>query len=68
MRAALIGFGTDASHGWERTHIDGVERIAQLLAGYLQVPFIFAHDAEPVGPVETFPEQEQEVGLKVDPS
>lgn len=68
MRAALIGFGTDASHGWERTHIDGVERIAQLVAGYLQVPFIFAHDAEPVGPVETFPEQEQEVGLKVDPS
>ncbi len=68
MRAALIGFGTDASHGWERTHLDGVERIAQLVAGYLQVPFIFAFDAEPAGPVEAFPEQEQEVGLVVDPT
>ncbi len=68
MRAALIGFGTDASHGWERTHLDGLERVAQLVAGYLQVPFIFAFDAEPAGPVESFPEQEQELGLVVDPT
>ena len=68
MRAALIGFGTDASHGWERTHLDGLERVAQLVAGYLQVPFIFAFDAAPAGPVESFPEQEQEVGLVVDPT
>lgn len=68
MRAALIGFGTDASHGWERTHLDGVERVAQLVAGYLQVPFIFQFDAHAEGPVEAFPEQEQEVGLIVDPT
>ncbi|WP_370327864.1 osmoprotectant NAGGN system M42 family peptidase [Euzebya sp.] len=68
MRAALIGFGTDATHGWERTHLDGLERIAQLVAGYLQVPFIFAFDVEPEGKVESFPEQEQRVGLVVDPS
>jgi peptidase M42 family hydrolase len=68
VRAALIGFGTDASHGWERTHLDGVERVAQLVAGYLQVPFIFQFDAEPTGPVEAFPEQEQQVGLVVDPA
>jgi peptidase M42 family hydrolase len=68
MRAALIGFGTDASHGWERTHLDGVERVAELVAGYLQVPFIFQFDAAPSGPVEAFPEQEQQVGLVVDPS
>lgn len=68
MRAALIGFGTDASHGWERTHLDGLERVAQLVAGYLQVPFIFAFDVEPVGTVEAFPDQEQEVGLVVEPS
>lgn len=68
MRAALIGFGTDASHGWERTHLDGIERVAQLVAGYLQVPFIFQFDVEPVGKVEAFPEQEQQVGLVVDPT
>lgn len=68
MRAALIGFGTDASHGWERTHLDGVERVAQLVAGYLQVPFIFQFDALREGPPEAFPEQEQQVGLVVDPA
>ena len=68
MRAALVAFGTDASHGWERTHLDGLERVAQLIAGYLQVPFIFAWDEAGGGPVEEMPEQEQEVGLVVDPT
>lgn len=66
MRAALIGFGTDASHGWERTHVDGVRRVAQLIAGYLQTPLLFAFDAAPIGPVQEFPEQEQELGLILD--
>lgn len=66
MRAALIGFGTDASHGWERTHVDGVRRVAELIAGYLQTPLLFAFDAAPIGPVEAFPEQEQELGLIID--
>ncbi|CAN5346449.1 osmoprotectant NAGGN system M42 family peptidase [soil metagenome] len=66
MRAALIGFGTDASHGWERTHVDGLTRVAQLIAGYLQTPLLFAFDAKPVGAVGEFPEQEQELGLILD--
>lgn len=66
MRAALIGFGTDATHGWERTHVDGLTRIAQLVAAYLQTPQLFSFDAEPEGPVQSFPEQEQELGLTLD--
>jgi peptidase M42 family hydrolase len=66
MRAALIGFGTDATHGWERTHVDGVRRIAELVAGYLQTPLLFAFDAKPRGEVAEFPIQEQELGLTLD--
>ncbi|MPZ88303.1 MAG: osmoprotectant NAGGN system M42 family peptidase, partial [Nitriliruptorales bacterium] len=57
-RAALIGFGVDASHGYERTHLDAIQRIAELVALYLQTPLTFAWDATPRGPLEEFPSQE----------
>ncbi|MGM0818010.1 MAG: osmoprotectant NAGGN system M42 family peptidase, partial [Actinomycetota bacterium] len=43
-RAALIGCGVDASHGWERTHLDGIRNVAELLVAYLQTPLMFAWD------------------------
>lgn len=55
-RAALIGFGTDATHGHERTHIDSIMATAELLALYLQTPLTFGTwDATPTGPLEGFP-------------
>ncbi len=55
-RAALIGFGVDATHGHERTHLDGIVATAELLALYLQTPLTFARwDAEGSGPLERFP-------------
>lgn len=36
VRHALLTFGTDATHGYERTHIDSVLSIAALLAVYAQ--------------------------------
>jgi len=36
VRVGLIGMGVDASHNYERTHIDGVVRVAQLIAEYLR--------------------------------
>lgn len=33
---ALIGCGVDASHGWERTHVEGIIAVADLLLAYLQ--------------------------------
>lgn len=55
-RAALIGFGVDATHGHERTHIDGIVGTAELLALYLQTELTFAKwDAEPSGPLKEFP-------------
>ena len=59
MRAALIGFGVDASHGHERTHLDGIRAVAELLTVYLQTPLTFDFDRKPVGPVEEFITQEE---------
>lgn len=55
-RAALVGFGVDASHGWERTHLDGLERLAELLVRYLASDLTFSGwDRTPTGPLEEFP-------------
>jgi putative aminopeptidase FrvX len=58
-RAALLGFGVDASHGNERTHLDGIRNVAELLAAYVQTPLTFAWDERPHGSLEHFPTQEQ---------
>lgn len=58
-RAALIGFGTDASHAHERTHLDGIRRIAELVAAYAQTPLTFEWDDSPRGALEDFPEADQ---------
>ena len=35
VKHGLIGPGVYASHGYERSHIDGVENTLKLLAGYI---------------------------------
>jgi len=40
VRHALITFGTDATHGYERTHIDSILSIARLLAVYAQAELL----------------------------
>lgn len=37
IRHGLIGAGVYASHGYERSHIDGVYNTLKLLCGYLNV-------------------------------
>ncbi|WP_017937871.1 osmoprotectant NAGGN system M42 family peptidase [Zestomonas thermotolerans] len=46
IRTALLAFGCDATHGYERTHIDSLAALARLLAGYLLSPPVFASDAQ----------------------
>jgi peptidase M42 family hydrolase len=36
MRAALVGFGTDATHGHERTTLQAIRSTAELIAAYVQ--------------------------------
>ncbi len=55
-RAALVGFGVDATHGHERTHLDSIVATARFVALYLQTELTFADwDAQPTGPLEEFP-------------
>jgi peptidase M42 family hydrolase len=59
-RAALVGFGLDGSHGWERTHLDSLEATYCLLHAWLQTPLTFAKwDAKPSGKLEDFPSSKQ---------
>ena len=55
-RTALLGFGVESSHGHERTHLDGLRRLAELLMLYLQSPLTFEEwDQAPTGTLEDFP-------------
>ncbi|MEO1206238.1 MAG: osmoprotectant NAGGN system M42 family peptidase [Pseudomonadota bacterium] len=38
IRTALVCFGLDASHGYERVHMDSLRAVADLLAIYMQSP------------------------------
>ena len=56
MRTALIGFGLDSSHGHERTHLRGIQAVAELLAVYLQSDLTFPEwDTSERGTLEDFP-------------
>jgi peptidase M42 family hydrolase len=56
MRTALIGFGVDSSHGHERTHLEGIRSVAELLAVYLQTELTFPEwDTRERGTLEDFP-------------
>jgi peptidase M42 family hydrolase len=57
IRTALLCFGVDGSHGYERTHIDGLRHVAELIAIYMQSEPTFDRDAMELGPVEGFPDQ-----------
>ncbi len=55
IRTALVCFGLDASHGFERTHIDSLHALSRLLVLYMQSPALFERDEKPIGPVGDFP-------------
>lgn len=55
IRTSLICFGLDASHGYERTHIDSLRCLAELLALYMQSPALFERDELAIGPVGDLP-------------
>ena len=50
IRTALVCFALDASHGYERTHIESLESIAQLVTLYVQSPALFRRDEDAIGP------------------
>lgn len=53
IRTALVAFGVDGSHGYERTNIDSLRCIAELLVAYALEPPLIAQ--KPLGTLEAFP-------------
>lgn len=47
IRTALLAFGCDATHGYERTHIDSLAALSKLLGAYMLSPPVFDSDAKP---------------------
>jgi peptidase M42 family hydrolase len=51
IRTALICFGLDASHGYERVHMDSLEAVASLVAVYMQSPPVITRQQVGTTPV-----------------
>ena len=58
IRAALVCFALDASHGYERTHLDSLTALSRLLNLYMQSKPLFARDEDLMGPVGDLPLRE----------
>lgn len=61
IRTALITFGVDASHGYERTHEHALESVARLVALYAASDVKIERDKDDLGPLEGFTHQPIEV-------
>ncbi len=58
IRTALVCFGLDASHGYERVHLDSLLALTRLLVLYVQSSSLFDRDAEALGPLGDLPASE----------
>ncbi|UTW07504.1 osmoprotectant NAGGN system M42 family peptidase [Pseudomonas benzenivorans] len=58
VRTALMAFGCDATHGYERTHIDSLVALTRMLSAYMLSPPVFTSDAKPAqGSLDRFSHQ-----------
>lgn len=55
IRTALLCFGADATHGYERCHIRSLQALGQLLCFYIQSEPTSKHDQYELGPLKGFP-------------
>jgi len=57
VRTALITFGVDASHGYERIHMHALRSLAELVTAYAVSPVAIKRDLEEIGDVAGFTRQ-----------
>jgi peptidase M42 family hydrolase len=60
VRTALITFGIDASHGYERIHMHALKSLAELTVLYASSPVEISRDKEELAGIESFTEQPTE--------
>jgi peptidase M42 family hydrolase len=56
-RTALVCFGVDGSHGFERTHLSALTAMAELLTLYVQSEPTFIRDSNEMASLNGFPHQ-----------
>jgi len=64
IRTALLTFGVDASHGYERIHMDALRALAELTAVYVLSPVEITRDADALAGVEGFTHQNQDEAVE----
>lgn len=57
VRTALITFGVDASHSYERIHIHALKSVAELICAYATSPVEIGRDVEELATLEGFTDQ-----------
>jgi peptidase M42 family hydrolase len=57
LRTALVCFGVDASHGWERTNIRSLQALGELIGLYMLSEPTFMRDRDELAALEGFPHQ-----------
>lgn len=57
IRTALICFGADSSHGYERTHLKSLLALSKLISVYLQSDPVVTRDRQKMGSLQGFPSQ-----------
>lgn len=55
IRTALITFGVDASHGYERTNMHALLSVAQLIVAYASSEMIFERQKDSLSNLQSFP-------------
>jgi peptidase M42 family hydrolase len=64
-RTALVCLGVDASHGHERTHIDSLNAVAELITLYVQSDPTFSRDKDDLSSLNGFPHQPERDVIKI---
>jgi transcriptional/translational regulatory protein YebC/TACO1 len=57
IRTALVTFGVDASHGYERIHESALKDLSRLLVAYVESDVEIKRDARPISGVKGFTHQ-----------
>lgn len=57
VRTALITFGVDASHGYERIHMHALRSLAELVTAYVVSPVEITRDFQPTADLKGFTRQ-----------
>jgi peptidase M42 family hydrolase len=57
LRTALACFAVDASHGWERTDVQGLRALGELIGLYMLSEPTFMRDVDELADLEGFPHQ-----------